>query len=1489
MHACTMYCLSAVSQIHFLNVFELQLQRYRQLVVAQKSAERTAKPSKENTIEEMQESALDLIVELKSVAKSNGGNDGGISIFKDASAEKKLEVEGRGPGPTSIKNRMKQSLAQRRTALQSRNVNVPSDADTGGDKRGGLKKSLGALSNSEVVKSESKSEVNIAQARTGEKSDKENTKTAEDEPVAMEVVAVEDDASIGDVSLHLDDTAASEVVDSMEASADESDANAASCDDKEFGSDDDCTKYSGNATVLETWQEEPAENHNDIVYNDIMETDQEELISVVASCASVNSKSSSLADIEELEHQSPMSNGVSESSPLTPADSIQTFSIGSTSQKSHVSCHNSGITHTGSIQTFSIGGRSLNITSDPFKTSIFSPSLRNDDISVMESDCGTEASHGGQTVIPDISIPDGSHLHAFPSPMHRMLYASPTGKSNFSLSEVSHHSSASSSLYELSRQLEAARSHKKESNAPKLLRMYDEAHAEVEMKASANSNMNQCASPVSKALATGDSSGLSKSAAASLIDRNKTLVKEVRFADQTCVELSERNLSITREIHRLEVDVEELKGKNDSLHDAVVRSSQASARLEESKKEMELKLGEERKRFKLQLDAASQSLQEEKDRTKELAQKLEESTSVKSLAEQNVASMTARYEAIRDEHSDAKEAISSLRERLTTIESTSELAATAAAQKYRESSYEMQKKIDNLQDEMEERDVALHVERGARRQAEEEILELREFYEQLESSQIDQLIASPMSHREENTTAKVYSPCSTSSQASKKTTASTVLAKTLQVELERGHGATERIIEAERIITVTQSKLRGAERDLKLARDETASLQRQLRKTGKRAKVRMSTSLTTVDNLNDSMVSSEESAMDNEVMANWELSQKLLSTRSQCEEYKRELDSILSQIKGILPGNVSSIQASVVSNNAMDSCNLLNTVKELAHVCTRVNVAAGDRVDELEDRIQYLTRSMNQLHEICNEDQSEVSVVSYSLQMMEEGTTTTTPVKTNKTPTKVLYLQDNDGTGTYASLTTPLETTPVKVVRLRDELHVTEELLMAVSDEKDVLADALNEARIQVEFLTSSVQASTAALNGMKELKQEKTLLEHSVFRLRSQIGELENRIENLEEDKAYLFDDAEARVDELEEASGKIDTLQKEVRELADLLQQLSEEKQRLSDELANVETSHKNERDALKATNSHLEKELSVATERIQCLSTDIERQIGTLRDVEASRIRLEADMQAISCQNDNQVNMVHQLQETLSQTREQANELKSSFMNCNEELVETIEAKTELEAVNKELQTLIRAQQGELDIFLSTTESTSDECDALRNKLSTTEDAYESMHEELVKMGSQVEVLCEVNDEYEADLIEADELRNDMQIELEQCRSKVESLASQLDASKDALVEKEEALSKSKAHLEIIEDKFDEFETEVAEKNEAMSVEFETKEQELELLRVQLNEAEQKLQQIEQLNISVQVQEVELEFLRTNLHETKQQLTEQCVNHDAAIEQL
>mmetsp|Transcript_28073 Transcript_28073/g.34666 ORF Transcript_28073/g.34666 Transcript_28073/m.34666 type:complete len:1149 (-) Transcript_28073:230-3676(-) len=420
-------------------------------------------------------------------------------------------------------------------------------------------------------------------------------------------------------------------------------------------------------------------------------------------------------------------------------------------------------------------------------------------------------------------------------------------------------------------------------------------------------------SPISKILVTGDASngndtslGLSKSAAASLIERNKTLVKEVRFADQTCVELSERNLAMKRDGQRMQNELNQLKKEKHELHEKIVKTTYNSARVEESVNSLTKQKSEQKNHYESQIHQMDESLKEVK--------------------EQNAILM----------------------QRLASTQSTAEVSAASAAETYRKFCQDAEKKIEITQKQSDERLTLYNKEKEDKLKIEMERDELK-----LKCSQMEELIkggdysskselktqqSSPQTNATPNKMSTNLAPSLKNQPI--RTPTSTVLARTLESELQRAHDATERIMEAEMIISVTQSELQESARQLELAKAENEDLSVQI----KVLKENVSSKFSEASEFeSDSGVqfdtSLEESLGTNmsiEELVSKAFNEKLTVARTECEDYKRELDAILQEIKRVQGEGLNCSTSHDGSNNYEQTIpGLLQAVRELAQVCAK--------------------------------------------------------------------------------------------------------------------------------------------------------------------------------------------------------------------------------------------------------------------------------------------------------------------------------------------------------------------------------------------------------------------------------------------------------------------------------------------------------------------------------------------------------------------------
>ena len=711
----------------------------------------------------------------------------------------------------SVKERMQQSLAQRRAALKEKSMNVVLPSSKYNQKNGGIMK---------------KEKVGTVNKVTSE------VKRRDVQPPALEEVV-----SVDCVSLELN------TVDS--GTQDSSEEHISTELDQACGVDDlveDLKQSQSHSPHLHVSEENnPSIDETTCLSNNHkgITVDEDELLSASEQCESVNSESISVQDGEIL-------------------DSISRTTDSDAYSISKVSMHREPLTPSdNSVQTFEVEDRfSAVISQEEFKH-IFSPSVSSDFKSLVQHfspGTSSQASEGG-TIIPDISISDSSY--GLGSPNDQGSSVTVDYQHNVEVDET------------------------------------------TEQPITSFDYLEDVVSPVSKLLVTGlppssngEQNGLPRATASSLIERNKTLMKEVRFADQTCVELSARNSSMLRDMERVKRELQSLNATNKSLHDSVVRSSKVSAKLEEERDLIKLRMEEEKSRFEMQINLLQQNLEEEKKRNVALSEKLDEKSSYLSSVEKKLVSMSSAYKIVHEERNDAKKTVANLTEKIVAIQSKCDSKYNDRDTASSSNLDRLQNKVDQLEKIAEDRLFALDREREINEMLEEQVFSMKQKCADIEERLEENLNASFSS--------SIGSPSGPSTFS---------------------------------------------------ADDES-----------------------------------------NEESSTLKLREKLSSAKIECEEYKRELDSIIMQIKNMQRLELTPPSAKMNQRGSPASKKLLSIAKDLAKTCEIVNTAASGRVGLLEQRNYFLTQSISHLQDICSEDSSGCSGNS-SLELVESRSLNRTPPK----------------------------------------------------------------------------------------------------------------------------------------------------------------------------------------------------------------------------------------------------------------------------------------------------------------------------------------------------------------------------------------------------------------------------------------------------------------------------------------------------------------
>jgi hypothetical protein len=807
----------------------------------------------------------------------------------------------------SVKERVQQSLAQRRAALKEKSMNVVLPSSKYNQTKGRIMK---------------KEKVGTANKVTSE------VKRKDVQPPALEEVV-----SVDSVSLELN------TIDSgTQDSSEEQLVINTACKVEDLV--EDSNQSQSHSQYLHVSEEHSqsideincvSNNHNGIT------VDEDELLCVSEQCKSVNSESQD-GEILHSASGTTDSNAYSDSKvsrykePLTPSD--------------------------GSVQTFEIEDRfSAEISQEGFQR-IFSPSVSSDFKSLVQHfSPGTlsQASEGG-TIIPDVSISGSSY--GLGSPNDQGSSVTVDYQHNVEVDET------------------------------------------TEQTITSFDYLEDVVSPVSKLLVTGlppssneEQNGLSRATASSLIERNKTLMKEVRFADQTCVELSARNSTMLRDMERVKRELQSLNATNKSLHDSVVRSSKVSAKLEEERDLIKLRMEEEKSRFEMQINLLQQNLEEEKKRNTALTEKLDEKSSYLSSVEKKLVSMSSAYKIVHQERNDAKKAVADLTEKIVAIQSTSDSKYNDRDTASSANLDRLQNKVDQLEKIAEDRLFALDREREINEMLEEQVFSMKQKCADIEERLEENLNASFSS--------SIGSPSGPSTFS---------------------------------------------------ADDE----------------------------------SNEESSI-------LKLREKLSSAKIECEEYKRELDSIIMQIKNMQRLELTPPSAKMQQRGSPASKKLLSIAKDLAKTCEIVNTAASGRVGLLEQRNNFLTQSISHLQDICSEDSSGCSGNS-SLELVE-------PRSLNHTPPKSIMLKASKH-GQLSTVSTDSVGLDAEIKRKDEEIIRMKAEIIELQKRYDEAVDELNEVHEIANY---------AEYNLSKEHEQCRRR-EESIEELKSKLHKSSNKLQD-----AYL------------------------------------------------------------------------------------------------------------------------------------------------------------------------------------------------------------------------------------------------------------------------------------------------------------------------------------------------------------------------------------
>ena len=269
-----------------------------------------------------------------------------------------------------------------------------------------------------------------------------------------------------------------------------------------------------------------------------------------------------------------------------------------------------------------------------------------------------------------------------------------------------------------------------------------------------------------------------RAATASLMERNETLVKEIRFADQTCVELSERNAALERDVQRLDAELEASRKAHEDLRERLEKSVTHAAKLEERASTNAQKLSHQQSLFDAKMAATETELATAQIQTSSLQSKVDTMEEEKLALVADVAAANSKMRTIESSQSKESSLLSEIDDR-------------------REGEYEQTKN---------ERDILT----SKCSELEAQILLLSRNIDDKEMTKTPQKM--------------IVTTDNAQNSASSRTPTSTVLAKTLQSQLERGNSVEDRACDAEKMIVALQMQLEASRVETAAAKEEVRAL-----------------------------------------------------------------------------------------------------------------------------------------------------------------------------------------------------------------------------------------------------------------------------------------------------------------------------------------------------------------------------------------------------------------------------------------------------------------------------------------------------------------------------------------------------------------------------------------------------------------------------------------------------------------------------------------
>ena len=847
---------------------------------------------------------------------------------------------------------------------------------------------------------------------------------------------------------------------------------------------------------------------------------------------------------------------------------------------------------------------------------------------------------------------------------------------------------------------------------------------------------------------------------ASLMERNKTLVKEVRFADQTCVELSAKNKYYKEQYGQVKNDLVSANKENSLLKENYESSLQENARLKvlveslQAQKDQataaveayrnQIASSEESHRSDLKRweDTHHSHLKNSQKQLGTLNERLEQSLIANKSLQGKLDAIEGHLESnkLQELDSSSDELISSLKE----VVASADNATPESAEPIQESNQirinELQKLCDEQQDQLKQartecemigydRDYWQSQCDGLHRQITE--------WNQSSDSLLDVFFNEDGSHNEDFINSLAFTPTKEeavdASLDNPVTPTSNLLARTLQSELRRRQTTSDKLEQAERKISKLQQEINEMKMDTEESRADKALLEEEVEEK--------CIAIAEFDEL----LEYKDSKID-------ELETKL-------EQQNVQIDRLLDEID-VMCGEDNSEDGA--THHASPSKEMRRTI-----------VSLEERLEAAEDTLEYTDEELVNTRDELQRTSDELAMTKEQLNEFDESME-----KLNKELSDAyIEIADQKRFSDFQAST---------IERVNEELSQSSE-----TNEK---------LRKQLSSFFKSLQALDQILRNYEESDDA---VRQKMAEFSTKIAELTAKVNDVSLGMIAIEDKPSGVVDhERNEANEKLQQALGYMEELTKQVKSQSKESESL--------------RSQLNTMSAELNFYKSGGTKTVETGASQISALRINNTDLINENEQLRVNLKSCEIQLENQTALLRSATQEAEGFRDNAKASKSAFECLQAETMLTKESLSKLEDECKHLRQQVAEQQNELKMSQRSMSEAQEKLLKEKTSLQERHQALETSCKNLeMELASEIQERRSLGASLEDALKHNDELEKELEMNLEECDEKQEecqALIVQLQQIQGALADAE---VESSAQQEVI----DRLELQIKEQNDSL----------------------------------------------------------------------